>query len=511
MIIQRARGRFPGGVVMPHRKRLSTHGKIESLPLPAQLILPLSQHLGAPAKSLVEPGQQVCKGELIAMPQGQISAAIHAPTSGVIHNIEPRPVPQPSGQNAMSIVLDADGHDRWRPRNPDPHPLEQPASRMVERLRRAGVAGLGGAVFPTHAKLARSVETLIINGAECEPYIACDEMLILERAAEIIWGAMLLRHTLGARRCIIAVEDHRAETRKALHQALLDSGLDECIDLRLVPSRYPEGGERQLIQVLTGWEVPAQGLPQDIGLLCLNVGTAAAAWRAIRYDEPLFSRVVTVTGPGIRRPGNFQVLLGTPIKELVAACGGYTPQATRLVMGGPMMGLALPHDDHPVVKACNCVLVLSRSDVETMFPEMPCIRCMACVDCCPAGLLPQQLFWHIQADKLQRARMLAVEDCIECGCCAQVCPSHIPLVDYYRYAKSALAQRDEAGRRADAARHRFEQRSARVNRAEQARTARLQRRDALLSTSSSGDRKAEIAAAVARVRAQRKPVTDEKQ
>jgi len=504
MTIARARGRFPGGLVMPHRKRLSAHGKIVPLPTPSRLVLPLQQHLGAPACAIVAVDQQVLKGECIAEAEGAISANLHAPTSGRIRAIEARPVPHPSGRSAACIVLEPDGEERWRERRPLQDALEQPPEVVRRRLFQAGVVGLGGACFPTHAKLVGAVETLIINGAECEPYIACDEVLILQQAEEILLGSALLSQALAAQQCILAVEDHRAEIRKALRQALASTGLQSRIELRLVPSRYPEGGERQLIQVLTGREVPSGGLPGDIGLRCLNVATAQAAWRAVRHDEPLLDRVVTVTGRGVKQPGNFRVPLGTAVKTLVAAAGGYSEDAARLVMGGPMMGLSLPHDDHPVIKGCNCILALSQADVAREFPSMPCIRCGACVDCCPAGLLPQQLFWHIRAGNHERARDLHLADCIECGCCAQVCPSQLPLVAYYRHGKSALVKADHAREAALAARQRHEQRSARLQRAERDRQARLaQHQRALEGAAEPG--KAEIAAAVARAQRKHRP------
>ena len=475
---------FPGGLHLAEHKAESIGRPIQQAPVPPQLIFPLQQHIGSPANPCVSVGERVLKGQVIAEAVGYVSAPIHASSSGTVVAIEERPVPHPSGLSAACIVIDTDGQDEalGQPQWP---PVEDfsslDANSIRERVRQAGLAGLGGAAFPSFIKLnpGRPIDTLVLNGAECEPYISCDQMLMAERAEQIVAGAQVILHAINAPRCLIGVEDNKPNAIKALRAAAL---VDSRIRISVVPTRYPQGGEKQLIRALTGREVPSEGLPLDIGIVCHNVGTAVAVWRAITQAQPLISRVVTVTGAGVNQPGNFEVRLGTPAEFLIDLAGGLSADVpARLIMGGPMMGFALSSQAIPVVKATNCLLVASHEEVKPEPAAMPCIRCGSCVEVCPAQLLPQQLYWHARAREFDKAQEHALFDCIECGCCAQVCPSQIPLVQYYRYAKTEIWAEEREKRKADAARERHDARQLRLEREAAEREAARQQKKAAMA------------------------------
>jgi Na+-translocating ferredoxin:NAD+ oxidoreductase subunit C len=452
--------RFPGGLALDIGRHADTGGAIRPCPPPPRLAIPLSQHAGLPAEPCVQPGDRVLRGQCIGRaPQG-LGAAVHASTSGTVLAIEPAAVAHLSGLPQPCVLIEVDGLDEGvrLPQLPDWR--ERPATELLQRLREAGVVGLGGATFPTDEKLAVVRQQLILNGAECEPWIGCDDALLRERAEEVLAGAELLARLCGAERIRIAVEDDMPAAAAALRTAIGSRD----IELSVLPARYPQGGERQLIQTLTGLEVPRGGLPRDIGVVVQNVATAAAAWRAVVHGEPLTARIVSLAGPGLMQPGNWEVRLGTPIEWLIAQAGGYRPEAARLILGGPLMGLALPHDGFHITKASNCVLVLDAASVADAQPELPCIRCGECSRVCPAGLLPQQLQLYARALDAPQLQSFGLFDCIECGCCDLVCPSHIPLVDWYRYAKAELRARGQAEAEAQAAKRRFEARAARLER-----------------------------------------------
>jgi Na+-translocating ferredoxin:NAD+ oxidoreductase subunit C len=470
---------FHGGIHPPQNKSLSNQRPIQPAPLPELLILPLNMHLGAPAKAVVTVGDQVLKGQKIAEAQGAVSLPVHAPTSGTVTAIGPRPIQHPSGMEAPCIVITPDGNDTWC----ELHPLPDwrtccPPTALVARLREAGVAGMGGAGFPSAVKLSprpeHPIEQLIINAVECEPYITADDLLMRERAGQVIQGVEILRHILNPKESIVAIEDNKPEAIDAMRHAATGTG----IEIAVVPTKYPSGGEKQLIYVLTGKEVPSGGIPAQVGVVCHNTGTALAVYRAIVHGEPLISRITTLTGQALREPGNLEVLLGTPVASLLNHAGADMSRVGRLVMGGPMMGFTLHSTAIPVVKTTNCILAATLEELAPPAPEQPCIRCGSCAEVCPADLLPQQLYWYAKSQDLERAQQYNLMDCIECGACAYVCPSHIPLVQYYRFAKGEVRKAAAEQQKADRARQRFEARQARLDKElaekEARRKARLQ-------------------------------------
>lgn len=501
--------RFHGGLRLRHNKQISCRLPLAPLPVPEELVVPLLQHRGPPAEPRVNKGQQVLKGDLLGMASGP-GASVHAPTSGRVVAIEHRPMAHATGQPGPCVVLHADGEDRRGERRPLPGWRDAAPETVWAHLRAAGVVGLGGAVFPTDRKLASArapIHTLILNGAECEPYIACDEILMRERPDRIVAGALILRHALGAERVVIAIEEGMDAAEARLRDASRDLAGGE-VEVIPVPAMYPEGGERQLVQTLTGQEVPDGSYPPALGLLVQNVATAAAVRDAVLAGEPLIERVVTVTGNGVHEPRNVLARVGTPVANLVQAAGGYREGAVRLVIGGPMMGYPLASDGEPVVKATNCLLILDRDDVRPTQAEMPCIRCGDCAAVCPSRLLPQELLFQARARQWDTVSELGMSACIECGCCDAVCPSHIPLTQWFRFAKGAV--RDQAREREAAARarERFEARERRRQRQQRERAERLARRKKQLADQDS--RKRQIAAALERAKKRTPPSPDDR-
>lgn len=475
--------RFPGGVHLDGHKSISSESAIRPLPLPDNIILPMRQHIGAPAEPLVEVGERVLKGQLIAESQQYVSAPVHASTSGKVVAIDRFAMPHPSHIAEPAIVIAPDGEDRWCELDTELRPDTLSPQRMRERIAVAGVVGLGGAVFPSSVKLkpTRKISTLLINGAECEPFITCDDAVMREHADAILRGCLLLIRLLDADECIIAVEDNKPQAIESLRSSLLKllkAGLENArrIDIVNVPTLFPAGGEKQLIKVTTGKEVPSGGLPYQAGIVCVNVATCAAVHDAVYLGRPLIDRVVTVTGPNVSRPGNYRVLLGTPMQHVLDMAGVSDLRDRELIMGGPMMGQRLQRTDVPVVKASNCLLV--NETRQANLPVMPCIRCGACARACPMQLLPQQLYWHSRAANLDKLAHYHIKDCIECGCCAVVCPSQIPLVHHFRFGKSAIADRNRNRDMANQSRVRNENRQRRLQRIEAEKEAKRAARKA---------------------------------
>ena len=514
-----------GGVHPPEHKQESTTHPIKQLALPKRLILPLRQHVGNLPKVLVAVGDQVLKGQLLAEAEGNISAAIHAPTSGTVAAIEDALIPHPSGLPDRCITILADGEDTWL-KHASVDWRNQDRATLLESLRNSGIVGLGGAAFPTQVKLrtnAKShVDTLVINAAECEPYITCDDMLMRERADQILKGVEIAQYLLGAKQCLIGVEDNKPEAAAAMRLACANSALNDQLTLKVVvvPTQYPSGDARQLIRLLTGTEVPADKRSTDVGVQCFNVATVLALHRYFDFGEPALSRIVTMTGH-VKHPANYEVLFGTPVTDLVQAAGGALEGTDDYVMGGPMMGFSLPSVQVPITKAANCIIASAPKLFAPAPPAMPCIRCVRCADVCPVSLQPQELYWFAKSSNLEKARDYNLFDCIECGCCSYACPSNIPLVQYYRFAKSEIIAQDRAKEAADLARERNEFRLMRIAREKQERAEKHAQKAAGAKTettgleASSGEtasstddaalaaKKAAIAAAIERAKAQK--------
>ncbi len=471
---------IPGGIHPEENKSQSLQLPIGDIALPEELIYPLNQHIGVPATPIVEVGQRVLGGEKIAEAKGIVSAPIHAASSGTVTAIEDRTLPHPSGLSGPCIVIAVDGKDEFVEFAGCEDYLSLDHDTLVQKIRNAGLAGMGGAGFPTAVKLNpranQTIYTLILNGTECEPYITADDILMQTRAEDLIKGTQLLARILGnPQRVVIGIEDNKPQAIEAVGMAAKDSN----IEVVSFPTKYPSGGEKQLIQILTGKEVPSGKIPADIGIVVQNVGTAVAAYEAVRFGKPLIERITTVVGEALDTQRNIRVRLGTPIQHVLAEHGFVAKQASRLIVGGPMMGYALEQDDVPVIKTTNCILAPSKKELPPPRPAQACIRCGMCAEACPASLLPQQMYWYAMAEDYDKLEAHNIRDCIECGACSFVCPSNIPLVQYYRAAKGTMRQMAIDKEKSDRSRQRFEFRQARIAKAEAEKEAkRLARKKA---------------------------------
>ncbi|MCK9283671.1 MAG: electron transport complex subunit RsxC [Rhodocyclaceae bacterium] len=465
------------GVHPDDRKQPAAAVPLRVLPMPERLYIPLLQHVGAPARPVVLVGQPVLKGQLIAEPGGNISAPIHAPTSGTVIAIGDLTAPHPSGLTLPAITIAADGADRWAELHGCDDPFALAPEEITRRTAAAGVVGLGGATFPSAVKFSLGkrldVGTLIVNGGECEPYLSSDDRVMRDFADAVVDGVRIVMHAIGARQALVGIEDNKPEAIAAMRRAT-----EAYAEVKVcpVPARYPMGSDKQLIQTLTGREVPADARAAEVGVLVHNVSTCAAVHRAIRKGIPLIERIVTVNGGAVKNPGNLWAPIGTLIDDLLNFCGVVEAPA-RLILGGPMMGTPLPHGRTPIVKGASGILAFNAA--EAAVPEAgPCIRCGSCAKACPMGLLPMEMAAHIRADSFKGAERFGLADCIACGCCAYICPAHIPLVQYFSHAKGELSAQERASLRNDATKRLVEARAARIERETQEKAAAAARRKA---------------------------------
>jgi electron transport complex protein RnfC len=498
---------FPGGVHPSEQKSLSNKDVINQLPLPSHVYIPVKQHIGVDGKLLIAVGDYVLKGQPLTASESPFAVPVHASSSGTVTFIGDHPAAHPSGLPEMTIGIELDGKDKTFATQGISQYAQTSKHDIITAICNAGISGMGGAGFPTHIKsnTLKPVEFLIINGIECEPYISSDDRLMREHAWQIRQGIDILRHIIQPKHVIIAIEDNKPEALETMSIACQQQSEYQVVS---VPTKYPAGGEKQLIQVLTSREVPSDGLPIDIGCIMYNVGTCFAVADAIIEGKALTQRVVTVTGKALGKPQNVWAKIGTPVSHLLenSDFDVEKQEYPRVIMGGPMMGFTLASSKIPVVKITNCILAPATKELPSVEDERGCIRCSACADACPASLLPQQLFWYSKAKDYDVAQEYDLFDCIECGACAYVCPSEIPLVHYYRQAKSDIREQLQEKELAEKARIRFEARKKRLEqekheREEKHRLAAQARNKA--ATANGGAAKDKIAAALARAKAKK--------
>ena len=494
---------FPGGIHPPEQKSLSNQGDITPISVKT-VYVPVAQHIGQVGEVIVRVGDQVLKGQPLTAPLEGFSLPVHAPVSGIVKHIGNHVSAHPSGLEGLTVEIEADGLDAAITPAPLSNWQQLDKAEVADRLKQFGIAGLGGAAFPTYVKMqpSKDIDVLIINAVECEPYITADDVLMRYHSDDIVTGIKILQHLVGAKAVLVGIEDNKPEAISAMEKASANS---DDIHIRVVPTKYPSGGEKQLIQVLTNREVPTGGIPADIGIVMQNTGTCFAVKQAIIDGVPLTQRVVTVTGDNVSSPQNLWVPLGTPVRSLLEFVGFAPEKRQKLIMGGPMMGFNIMNDLMPVVKSTNCILVPSSSELPERGVEQACIRCGLCADACPAELLPQQLQWFAKAKDHEKLEEYNLFDCIECGACSYVCPSQIPLVQYYRIGKAEIREEREEKIKSDKAKKRFEERQARLEREKEERLQRHKeaaekRKKALEKDDSAKDK---IAAALARAKAKK--------
>ncbi|MDE8033853.1 electron transport complex subunit RsxC [Actinobacillus equuli subsp. equuli] len=495
---------YPGGIHPMENKKQSNQKPIRSLHLPKFFYVPVVQHSGWAGELIVNVGDKVLKGQALTKGDNFRQLPVHSPTSGTVLGIAPHVSAHPSGLPEVTVIIETDGKDEWIERQPIDDFLTLTSDQIIQKVYQYGIAGLGGAVFPTASKLSladKRCKLLIINGAECEPYITCDDRLMQDYTAELIEGIRILRYVLRPEEVVLAIEDNKPKAIKAIQKAL--KGSDD-IHVQPIPTKYPSGASDQLVQVLTGLEIPQGKRTIEMGIVMHNVGTAFAVKRAVMDDEPLIERVVTLTGDKIRNKGNVWARLGTPIQHLLEQVDYQADSRFPVFLGGPMTGFILQSLQAPVTKTANCIIAPDHFEYAPPEPERSCIRCSSCSDACPVGLLPQQLYWFARSDDHDKSKEYHLEACIECGVCAYVCPSYIPLIQYFRQEKAKIAEIEEKAKKAEEAKIRFEAREARLQKEKEARTARIaqaadKRREEIASSAGEDP----VAAALARIKAKK--------
>ena len=501
---------FPGGIHPLENKKQSSQKPIRTLNLPKYFYVPVVQHSGWAGDLIVKEGDYVFKGQALTQGDHYRQLPVHAPTSGRVVAIAPHVASHASGLPEMTVVIETDGKDEWIERKPIDDFLQMTSGEIIEKVYRYGIAGLGGAVFPTASKLSladKRCKLLIINGAECEPYITCDDRLMQERANELVEGIRILRYVLRPEEVVIAIEDNKPNAIKAVKEAL--KGANDMF-VREIPTKYPSGASDQLVQVLTGLEIPQGKRTIEMGIVMHNIGTVYAVKRAIIDDEPLIERVVTLTGDKIHNKGNVWARLGTPIIHLLEQVDYQADARFPVFLGGPMTGFILPSLQSPITKTANCIIAPDHFEYAPPEPERSCIRCSSCSDACPVGLLPQQLYWFARSEDHEKSNEYHLEACIECGICAYVCPSYIPLIQYFRQEKAKIAEIEEKAKKSEEAKERFEAREARLQKEKEARTARInqaaeKRREEIAQNQGEDP----VAAALARIKAKKAEPTAE--
>ncbi len=431
---------FYGGV-HPEEGKIANASPIQRAPLLEQYIVPLQQHIGAPAQAVVKKGDKVLRGQLIATPGGFVSAAIHAPTSGEV--IEQTTCVGPMGNNLPAIVIKADGEDKAAEPLPPLDPANASPDELRKRIGDAGIVGMGGAAFPTLVKLSpaanKPVDTLILNGVECEPCLTADHRLMLETPDNILAGARACATILGVKRIMVAIEANKPDAV----ELMTEKAKAYDIEVHQLRIRYPQGAEKQLIYALTGRKVPSGGLPVDVRCVVHNVGTAAAIGEAVMHGKPLYERVTTVTGRPVVRPGNWRFRVGTLYSDAIRLSGGVNEDPAKIISGGPMMGMSVCSMDIPIMKNTSGILLMAADEV-TQYEPHPCIRCGRCNDNCPMVMMPGILGEQIENGRYDLAENWHVMDCIECGCCSYGCPAHRPLVQFMRRAKAIVVAKRKA-------------------------------------------------------------------
>ena len=428
---------FERGIHPDYQKEITSNKPITSAQLPSRVVIPLSQHTGAPAKPEVNIGDEVKRGQLIGSPAGFVSAPVHASISGKVTAIAE--FLHPSGRMISSVVIESDGKDESISFKENVDYMSLGVEEIKTIIKNAGIVGLGGAAFPTNVKLSppkeKPIETVILNGAECEPYLTADHRLMVEHPREIVEGLKIIMKTLGVNKGYIGIEENKPDALEKMREVV---SKESNIEIRSLEVKYPQGAEKMLIKAIKGREVPSRGLPMDVGVVVQNVGTALAIYEAVKYGKPLIERVVTVTGKGIKEPKNLMVRIGTLISDVVGQCGGFVDGAVKVIVGGPMMGFAQWSLDVPVVKGTSGILVLTEDEYVSSEEYFPCIRCGNCIDVCPMGLNPSMLSILSEKGRYEETKEYNLFDCFECGSCAFVCPANRPMVQFMRLAKSMV-------------------------------------------------------------------------